>query len=40
MPTIFEDRKEGDAMTDWLMLLISFLVFIYLGITLVLPDKF
>jgi len=27
-------------MMDWLMLLISFLVLIYLGITLVLPEKF
>ena len=32
--------KEAGSMTDWLMLIVSFLVFIYLGITLVLPEKF
>jgi formate-dependent nitrite reductase membrane component NrfD len=32
--------KEAAPMLDWLMLIISFLVFVYLGITLILPEKF
>ncbi len=32
--------KETNMMVDWLLLLLSVLVFIYLSITLLLPEKF